>query len=173
MLAVFRAFVELCAGGEESVIRERHAEARAPAWPAEAALVDLSDDARSAARLIEAGLGRRRAAPDAVLVVAPDAEWFRPPDGAPHDLGERRVLRRLLLRLVAQHREASGEGLSLEALRAAGWPDERVRREAAVNRSHVALTDLRRRGLRACLVRRGAHYLIDPAVRVELSDVRG
>jgi predicted ATPase len=171
ILAVFRAFVELCGGAEDAVIRERLAEARAPSWTADASLVDVSDDARAAARLIEAAFARRRPPCDDVLVVGPDAAWFRPPDGASHDLGDRRVLKRLLWRLVVQHREAPGEGLTLEALRAAGWPDERVRQAAAVNRIHVALTDLRRRGLRACLVRRGANYLIDPAIRVEVSEV--
>ena len=41
----------------------------------------------------------------------------------------------------------------------------------AANRVHVALTELRRRGLRAWLQRRDARYLLDPALRVEVSDV--
>jgi len=35
---------------------------------------------------------------------------------------------------------------------------------------HVALTELRRRGLRAWLLRKQDRYLIDPALRIDLSD---
>ena len=130
---------------------------------------DLSDDARTAVRLVEALLAKSGAA-GGVLLVGPEASWFAPPGGVAHDLARRRVLRRLLLRLIEKHREAPGEGLTLDALREAGWPGERVLEQAATNRVHVALTELRRRGLKHCLIRKHARYLIDPGLRVHLSD---
>lgn len=105
-----------------------------------------------------------------VLVVGPHARWFTAPDGGTCDLTRRDVLRRLFLRLVEQHRAAPTEGLTLEALREAGWPSERMIESAATNRIHVALTELRRRGLRRCLIRDHDRYLLDPALRVVLSD---
>jgi hypothetical protein len=105
-----------------------------------------------------------------VLLVGPGARWFTSPDGVTSDLARRDVLRRLLLRLVEQHASAPNEGLTLEALRGAGWPSERIIESAATNRIHVALTELRRRGLRRCLIRDDDRYLLDPAMRVVLSD---
>jgi hypothetical protein len=112
----------------------------------------------------EAAAGQR------VLVVGTEARWFTSPDGGTCDLARRDVLRRLLARLVEQHRTAPTEGLTLEALREAGWPSERIIESAAMNRIHVALTELRRRGLRRCLIRDDDRYLLDPALRVVLSD---
>jgi predicted ATPase len=163
VFALFRAFVELVLDGNSGGARSRVDES--------AVVRELSDDARAAARLIEAMLER---APAAVLVVGPEAQWFTPPGGDVHDLKSRRLLQRLLWSLVERHREAPGDGLTLDALREAGWPGERALPEAAANRVHVALTELRRRGLRSCLVRQEAgageaRYLIRPTLRVELS----
>ena len=102
-------------------------------------------------------------------MVGPEATWFIAPGGATHDLASRQVLRRLLLRLVESHREARGEGISLDALREAGWPGEAVMHGAAVNRVHVALTELRRRGLKPWLLHKQGRYLLDPSLRVDVS----
>lgn len=142
----------------DAIVEGRVDEARVRAsW-----LASVCDDVRTALRLAGAG--------SACLVVGPDARWLRLPDGSQQDLATRQPLRRLLTRLVEQHREAPGQGLTLDALRDAGWPGERVIRDAAANRVHVALTELRRRGLRAWLLRRGNSYLIDPSLRIQMSD---
>jgi predicted ATPase len=171
VLRVFEVFVETAAASFEEAGRGR-LDVRVAAAPAEgASLVELSDDARTAVRLTEALLAARRSGVrTGVLLVGPSACWFTPPEGDTCDLGRRDLLRRLLLRLVEQHRAAPAEGLSLDALREAGWPSERIIESAATNRIHVALTELRRRGLRRCLIRRRDKYLIDPALRVVLSD---
>ena len=161
VLELVRAYLGLFRGEDETLSRERLARARS--------LLERSDDARTAARLIEAALARGNAA-QSVLVIGPGAQWLVPPGGDMLDLGSRQVLRRLLLRLVEHHRTCPGEGLTLDELRDAGWPGERVAAAAAANRVHVALTELRRRGLRACLRCESARYLIDPALRVELRD---
>ena len=158
---LFRAYVDLVRTRDGVLAREQLLHARV--------LTSRSDDARTTMRLIERELVRDGAAAR-VLVVGPDASWFVPPDDTQHDLGNRHVLRRLLLRLVEHHRAAPGAGLTLDELRVAGWPDERVTAVAALNRVHVALTELRRRGLRSCLQRAESRYLIDPSVRIELRE---
>ena len=158
---LFRAYVELARTGDDVLARERLLHARV--------LSSRSDDARTTMRLIECALVRDGAVAR-VLVVGPGASWFVPPDDAQRDLGNRHVLRRLLLRLVEHHRASPGVGLTLDELRVAGWPDERVTAVAAQNRVHVALAELRRRGLRSCLRRTESRYLIDPTVRIELRE---
>ncbi len=168
VLGLFRAYIDLRGGAGEEFVRDRVSEARAPGFAAGSSIVDLCDDARAAMRLIDAALAGGEDA-SGVLVIGPDASWFTLPGGRTHDLASRRVLRRLLLRLVESHREARGQGLSLDALREAGWPGETVQHESAVNRVHVALTELRRRGLKPWLLHRRGRYLLDPSLRVDLS----
>ncbi|MBP9203704.1 MAG: hypothetical protein KBG28_07065 [Kofleriaceae bacterium] len=87
---------------------------------------------------------------------------------APIDLRRRAALRQIVLALGQQRVAAPGEALSLDQLVAAGWPGERMRADAAINRVHVALSTLRRLGLRD-LLHSGPHgYLLDPAAAVEL-----
>jgi predicted ATPase len=172
VLRHFEVFVDVAAGAAtEAAVRGRLDELRADTIVDGATLVELSDDARAAVRLTLALLAARGAhARTGVLLVGPGACWFTPPEGDTCDLGRRDILRRLFLRLVEQHRAAPAEGLSLDALREAGWPRERIIESAAANRIHVALTELRRRGLRRCLIRRQDKYLLDPALHVVLSD---
>jgi len=167
VLGLYRAYIDLRAGAGEEFVRDRVGEARAPAFAAGSSLLDLCDDARTAVRLIDAQLAGG-GAPGDVLVVGPEAAWFTLPGGTTQDLEGRRVLRRLLLCLVENHREARGEGVSLDTLRDAGWPGEAVMHASAVNRVHVALTELRRRGLKPWLIHRQGRYLLDPALRVDL-----
>jgi predicted ATPase len=172
VLRICEVFVAVtAAASSEAAVRECLEEARARAIADGASLVELSDDARTAVRLIEAWLATPSSgARPSVLLVGPGARWFTPPEGDTCDLAHRDVLRRLFLRLVEQHRSAPAVGLTLDALREAGWPSERIIEAAATNRIHVALTELRRRGLRRCLIRRQDKYLLDPALRVVLSD---
>ena len=57
----------------------------------------------------------------------------------------------------------------MDALQSAGWPGERMHPEAASNRVYVAITTLRKLGLKPVLVRRDDGYLLDPEVTVRLS----
>ena len=56
--------------------------------------------------------------------------------------------------------------MPVDDLVAAGWPDERILSAAAGNRIGVALTSLRKLGLRDILQREGDGYALDPAVPV-------
>lgn len=76
---------------------------------------------------------------------------------------------RILLAL-ASHRHARREdALSSEELIAAGWPGERIGPDAAKNRLHVALSKLRKRGLRDLLLRYPSGYALSPGLTVLLA----
>ncbi len=100
------------------------------------------------------------------LSVGSEGRWFSLPGGDNVDLYKRHTLRRILWRLVEHQRTSPGKGLELDDLFRAGWPDERVVRTAAANRVRVAVTTLRKLGLRDVLLTHSDGYLIDPACRV-------
>lgn len=157
--------------------RERIAQAsRADSGGDELAWTQKSDDIRTAARILERELSnlaeRDSAAPKSrrpALVVGPDGRWIHPPQGDPADLRRRKALRLLLVAFVEHHHNSPGAGLSLDALLAAGWPGERVVPSAGANRVYVALTTLRKLGLRGVLLSQDDGYLLDPALPIERS----
>src|SRR5512140_2772821 len=101
------------------------------------------------------------------LRLAPAARWICPPGGVFQDLRERHAVRRLLHKLVDHQRDAPGRGLCLAELREAGWPGERMLPDAAANRIYVAMTQLRKLGLKAWLKRSEEGYFLDPALPVD------
>lgn len=136
---------------------------------------ELSDDVRIGLRILSAALGRLSAeaaeelSADA-LVIAPNADRYRPPGGEWEDLHQHPVLRRILLALVEQRRARPGVGLSLEEIQRAVWPGERIRVDAAANRIYVAVSKLRRRGLRDFLRSQDDGYALDPDLQVQRFD---
>jgi hypothetical protein len=103
-----------------------------------------------------------------VLVIGPDARWFSAPDGTVVDLTRRKPLRRLLACLAAHH--GQNGCLGVDDLIAAGWPGERMSREAGANRVRVALAALRKLGLRDEIQSRDRGYALDPALDVRTDD---
>jgi predicted ATPase len=127
----------------------------------------VSDDPRYALRLLE----RRGVARGPALVVRAGAAAFRLPGAAADvDLARRLPLRRILAALASRRRDAPGEGLALDDVLAIGWPGEQVGYAAAVNRVHVALTTLRKLGLRGVLVTGEHGYALSPAVPVVIEE---
>ena len=100
-----------------------------------------NDDPRFAIRCFEASAARRIAETFAPpLVIHPLGNGFRVPGGASHvDLARRKPLARIMHVLARRRVESPGEGLALEDLLAAGWPGEKVARDAASNRVYVAV----------------------------------
>lgn len=182
-------FVELArARAEPSLAAQHHRAALAriaavravrgdtPPW------VELSDDIRLAVRLLDGQLaaspesvptpaGRSDDRASAELRVGPLARWIKLPGKPPLDLRRRKAMRLILDRLVHEHRERPGAGLPLEALLEAGWPGEKVMPSAGANRVYVALTSLRKLGLRTVLLSREDGYLLDPATPMRRVDV--
>lgn len=125
----------------------------------------LSDDARAARRILEARLGALGAelvtVPSDGLVVCIESRFFRLLEEEWQDLRRDTPARRILEALV----ENRG-GMTLPDLQAAAWPGERIRKDAAKNRVHVALSRLRGRGLKAFIQRIDERYLLAPELSV-------
>ncbi|XYH95650.1 ATP-binding protein [Sorangium sp. So ce1128] len=161
------------AAAHAGAARRRIARAREGAEGAPSS-ASRSDDVRLLLRILERSLaalglpeGRGEGeGSERELLLTDGARFCRPPGGAWHDLRERHAARRLLLALAEQQRCAPGRGLSLAALKEAGWPGERILPEAAANRIYVAMNQLRKLGLKPWLRRDGEGYLLDPALPV-------
>jgi predicted ATPase len=125
-----------------------------------------SDDSRFALRMLHAVL-RAGPAPSlrSALIVLDGGAGFRLP-GAPAfvDLKARAPLRRILELLARARRESPAEAVAVDDVIREGWPGERIRPDAALNRARVALATLRKLGLRAVLLTVEGGYLLDPAV---------
>jgi predicted ATPase len=115
-----------------------------------------SDDARFALRLLERAL-RSEAW---VFNVARAA--LVPPDEAVIDLSSRPQLVRIVRALAEQRVSAPGVALGQDELLAYAWPGERMTSEAGTNRMKVALSTLRKLGLRSLIQRTDDGYLLDP-----------
>jgi tetratricopeptide (TPR) repeat protein len=102
------------------------------------------------------------------LVVHRAERRFTPPFGAPVDCTRRGALWQILLALAEAHGSSPGTAMAVDALRAIGWPDERMAAKSAVNRLHVALSTLRRLGLEHALVKEPGGYLLDPSLPVRI-----
>ncbi|MBX3250362.1 MAG: hypothetical protein KF901_24520 [Myxococcales bacterium] len=112
---------------------------------------------------------RANAAAPIPLRVAADGSGFER-GGARVELGTRRALRGMLARLVAAH--ATREVLAWDALLEAGWPGERVRAEAGMQRVRVAISTLRKLGLAEDLRTLDGGYALDPAGPIEVLRTR-
>ncbi len=123
-----------------------------------------SDDARIGLRILRQRLEAR------TLSVARDGGLIRLPDGEVIDLSRRDVLKRIVLALARARIERPGQAVSVETLVAEGWPDERILWGPALNRLKVALSTLRKLGLRDALERHEQGYLLDPGVSATWMD---
>lgn len=94
--------------------------------------------------------------------VAFDGSWVRI-DGVTIELA-RTSERKIVLALA----RSGGGSLSIEALFDAGWKGERASTDAKVNRVRVALTGLRRAGLRSVIERTAEGYRLSPDCVIEL-----
>ncbi len=79
-------------------------------------------------------------------------------------LDRRRPLSLLLDRLARERADRPGALLAWDALLEAGWPGERVRAEAGAHRVRVAISTLRKLGLKDVLRTGEDGYVLDPEV---------
>jgi hypothetical protein len=96
-----------------------------------------------------------------------ETSWVAGPDGSRRLLGH--AQRRIVTALADLHRRAPGATLTIRELVEVGWPGERPLAGAGANRVHVALTQLRRMGMRDILERCGGGYRFAPNATVKLS----
>ncbi|MBK8251680.1 MAG: AAA family ATPase [Polyangiaceae bacterium] len=142
------------------------------------ALFTLGTPPQSSAHAIIAARCRRGAGarplaapppPDDTLQIGPSALWFQPPHGERVLLDRRRQLAKMLDHLAAFRLEKPGAALGWEALIETAWPGERILPDAAAHRVRVAISTLRKMGLRDLLRTTDEGYLLAPdvpAVRV-------
>jgi predicted ATPase len=112
---------------------------------------------RLARALLARELGRVRAAEPPRLTIAHDGGWFEF-GGHRHRLHTRHALKRLLLGLATARPDE--RTLSVDDLFKVGWPGERAQRHAAARRVYVAITTLRKLGLRDHIERRSEGYCL-------------
>ena len=99
-------------------------------------------------------------APSGRYTLAQSGAWFTLPDGSEVELRGRDALQRVLRALLERRKLAPGRPCSVPELLAAGWPGEELVRASGANRVYVALTTLRKLGLRDLIERKKAGYLI-------------
>ncbi len=102
--------------------------------------------------------------------VARDGSRFRCPDGTEHDLRSRRALKRIVAALVQAHRARPGTPVTVAELLDAAWPGEQLQAKAGANRVYVAMTNLRKLGLRALVMRGEGGYSISTEVALRVAD---
>jgi len=132
-----------------------------------------SFELRLSCRLVEAANRRREggvseATPcgEEALWVCESGRWFQPPRKDRVSLQRRRALPHVLARLIDVRLSSPGVALSVSDLLEYGWPGERVQPEAGADRVYMALSTLRKLGLRSALLSRDDGYLIDPTLPV-------
>lgn len=128
------------------------------------------DDPQLFARLIAAAQGAPPRGPRARWIrITASGDVQLSDRAASIEIARRLPLRRILGALAERRTAAPGEAVSLDDLVAAGWPGERIRADAAINRIHVALSTLRRLGLRDVILSAEHGYMFDPAITIELA----
>lgn len=113
------------------------------------------------ARLMKAERATPTTWPEEALVIGAEGDWFRLPHGEVVSLANRPTVGRVLVALAEQRRTGSGQPMAVDALLASAWPDERVRADAGAHRVRVAVSTLRKLGLRTYLETvRGGYRLV-------------
>jgi hypothetical protein len=142
-------------------------------------IADQCEDVRQASRALQRAVERFTAELDApqgtkvpspTLSIGSEGAWFRVSSGPVVRIDTRRPLRRLLVRLVEEHVSGTPRPLTVNALFEAGWPGEHIGMAAAANRVYVALTTLRKFGLRDVLTNGEGGYRLLPGVSIVQSD---
>lgn len=103
-----------------------------------------------------------------LLRLGPEAAWFNVGEEPAVMLKTRKPLKKLLYALAMLRLEQPDAVLSMRAAFEAGWPGEKVERDAARTRLYTAIHTLRRFGLRGILVRRHGGYVLDANIDMAL-----
>lgn len=128
---------------------------------------DLEGFTKLVRQTIEAALPHPAAPGQRVLILGIEASWTVASDGTRHVLGQ--AHRRIVTALAELHRRSPGAVLTMQELLEAGWPGERPIPEAGANRVYVALTQLRRMGMRDLIERCESGYRFVPDAQIQFS----
>lgn len=94
--------------------------------------------------------------------------WYTTPDGQRFDLERRKTLSRVLATMLEARRDKPGRALSVSDMLERAWSDEKLLPRAGANRVYVAMTTLRKMGLRDILARTDSGYVLDPDVPLRI-----
>ena len=132
---------------------------------AEVALCEVSCEARTIIRILEAERARSRSRVLS-LRLRRDLTAFQVVGEDPVPLPRGRVLGRLLQALVLAHVESPGADVPNEDLMARCWPGERFRSDVGLRRIRESVRRLRRMGLDRLVLTTEGGYLLDPKASV-------
>ena len=104
------------------------------------------------------------------LEAARDGRWFRFGDEEKVQLERRKPLKRIFAHLMLERAAHPNEVVSLTSIIRAGWPGEKLIPHSATTRAYVAISTLRRLGLKDALVSRDGGYLVLSSVPIVFSD---
>lgn len=110
---------------------------------------------------------RSAAAGKSRIELGVQTSWVAGADGVRHLLGQ--AHQRIVTALADLQRREPGAVLTIRELLEAGWPGERTIHEAGANRVYVALTQLRRMGLREIIERSEGGYRFAQDVEIRFS----
>ena len=102
------------------------------------------------------------------FVADAQGQWYTTPGGQRFELGRRKTLARVLATLLDARKATPGKALSVSDMLDRAWPDEKLLPQAGANRVYVAMTTLRKMGLRNLLVRTDTGYVLDPEVPLRI-----
>lgn len=151
-LDVFGAAVDAL-GGESERAREVAANLASP---------ELLDEVRLAAVVLRQTLSG--AEPVARCSVSRDGRWFEAPGSPRVELGARSPVARVLAALAVAALER--RALDNEQLFERGWPGEKIHEASARSRVKVAISTLRKKGLRDVLLHGSDGYWLDPSIAI-------
>ncbi len=103
---------------------------------------------------------------ETTLELGPGARWIRIDAGDEVTVSRRGPMRGILLELLAQRERDDGVGADCDQLFAAGWPGETLGEASRRNRVYVAISTLRRMGLREGIIHDGDGYRFAPQWRI-------
>ena len=86
------------------------------------------------------------------VTIGPDVRWFQFPDAERVDLRRRKALRLVLQHLLEMHDTEPGHGSDVHEVFDAGWPDEEIHPDQAVERVYWAVRTLRKLGFEDTLL---------------------
>lgn len=113
-------------------------------------------------------LATPRATPPTKLMLDREARFALFPNGNRFELRRQRAVRAILVALAHTRAETPGRSMSSSELFEVGWPGEQIRRSAAGNRVRVAISTLRKMGLRDHLISRDDGWLLSPELEIEI-----
>lgn len=127
----------------------------------------IDGDGEALIRLPSRAQGQVQREP-AEMIIDRAGTWFEARGGERIELGHRKNLARILQILLEQREAQPGVALSVPELVEAGWPGDKTIDKSGANRVYVALTTLRRLGLRDVITRERDGYCIPKDARIDV-----